>query len=44
MQNNSDNFRVETPDFEMIMKKKLASLRRKVEAKNYLLRQLSSNK
>jgi hypothetical protein len=44
MQNNSDNFRVETPDFEMIMKKKLASLKRKVEAKNYLLRQLSSNK
>ena len=41
MQNNSDNFRVETTDFEMMMKKKLANLRRKVDVKNYVLRQLS---
>lgn len=42
MQNNSDNFRVETSDFEMMMKKKLANLKRKVDVKNYLLRQLST--
>jgi len=41
MQNNSDNFRVETPDFEMMMKKKLSSLKRKVDVKNYILKQLS---
>jgi hypothetical protein len=41
MQNNSDNFRVETADFEMMMKKKLANLKRKVDVKNYVLRQLS---
>ena len=41
MQNNSDNFRVETPDFEMMMKKKLSSLKRKIDVKNYVLRQLS---
>jgi hypothetical protein len=42
MQNNSDNFRVETADFEMMMKKKLANLKRKVDVKNYVLRQLST--
>lgn len=42
MQNNSDNFRVETPDFEMMMKKKLSSLKRKVDVKNYILKQLST--
>lgn len=41
MQNNSDNFRVETSDFEMMMKKKLSSLKRKVDVKNYILKQLS---
>jgi hypothetical protein len=41
MQNNSDNFRVETADFEMMMKKKLSSLKRKIDVKNYVLRQLS---
>ncbi len=41
MQNNSDNFRVETPDFEMMMKKKLSSLKRKIDVKNYVLKQLS---
>jgi Domain of Unknown Function (DUF349) len=41
MQLNSGNFRVETPDFEMMMKKKLANIKRKVDVKNYLLRQLS---
>lgn len=41
MQNNSDNFRVETTDFEMMIKKKLANLKRKVDVKNYVLRQLS---
>jgi len=41
MQHNSDNFRVETADFEMMMKKKLSSLKRKIDVKNYVLRQLS---
>ncbi|MCM0060403.1 MAG: DUF349 domain-containing protein [Algoriphagus sp.] len=41
MQHNSDNFRVETSDFEMMMKKKLSSLKRKIDVKNYVLRQLS---
>ncbi len=41
MQHNSDNFRVETPDFEMMMKKKVSSLKRKIDVKNYVLRQLS---
>jgi hypothetical protein len=41
MQSNSDNFRVQTPDFEMMMKKKLSGLKRKVDVKNYILKQLS---
>lgn len=41
MQNNTDNFRVQTEDFEIMMKKKLSALKRKVEVKNYLLKQLS---
>jgi hypothetical protein len=41
MQNNSDNFRVQTPDFEMMMRKKLSGLKRKMDVKNYLLKQLS---
>jgi predicted nuclease with TOPRIM domain len=41
MQNNSDNFRVETADFEMMMKKKLSSLKRKIDVKNYVLKQLA---
>lgn len=41
MQSNSDNFRVQTADFEMMMKKKLSGLKRKVDVKNYILKQLS---
>lgn len=41
MQNNSDNFRVQTPDFEMMMRKKLSGIKRKVDVKNYILKQLS---
>jgi len=41
MQNNTDNFRVQTEDFEIMIKKKLSALKRKVEVKNYLLKQLS---
>jgi len=41
MENNSANFRVETADFEMMMKKKLSNLKRKIDVKNYVLRQLS---
>ncbi|WP_040302982.1 DUF349 domain-containing protein [Algoriphagus machipongonensis] len=40
-QNNSENFRVETKDFEIMMRKKLSGLKRKVDVKNYILRQLS---
>ncbi len=40
-QNNSENFRVQTKDFEIAMMKKLAGLKRKVDVKNYILRQLS---
>jgi hypothetical protein len=43
MQNNSDNFRVETADFEMMMRKKLSSLKRKIDVKNYVLKQLYPN-
>lgn len=42
MQNNSANFRVDTVDFEMMMKKKLSNLKRKIDVKNYVLRQISS--
>ncbi len=41
MQNNTDNFRVQTEDFEIMMKKKLSGLKRKVDVKNFLLKQLS---
>lgn len=41
MQSNSENFRVQTPDFEMMMRKKLSGLKRKVDVKNYILKQLS---
>lgn len=41
MQNNTDNFRVQTEDFEIMMKKKLSGLKRKVDVKNYILKQLS---
>ncbi len=41
MQNNSENFRVQTPDFEMMMRKKLSGLKRKIDVKNYILKQLS---
>lgn len=41
MQENSENFRVQTPDFEMMMRKKLSGLKRKVDVKKYILKQLS---
>ncbi|SIN65285.1 DUF349 domain-containing protein [Algoriphagus halophilus] len=40
-QSNSDNFRIQTQDFEIMMRKKLSGLKRKVDVKNYILRQLS---
>ncbi|MEN2284185.1 DUF349 domain-containing protein [Algoriphagus sp. SE2] len=43
VQNNSENFRVQTQDFEIMMRKKLSGLKRKVDVKNYILRQLSFN-
>lgn len=40
-QNNTDNFRIQSPDFDMMMKKKLFGIKRKVDVKNYVLKQLS---
>ncbi|NVK49877.1 MAG: DUF349 domain-containing protein [Cyclobacteriaceae bacterium] len=40
-QDNSGNFRVQTGDFEIMMKKKLFGLKRKVDVKNHILKQLS---
>ncbi len=40
-QNNTDNFQVRSSDFEIMMKKKLSALKRKVDVKNYILKQLS---
>lgn len=42
-QENSDNFRVQSADFDIMMKKKLFSVKRKVDVKNYILKQLSFN-
>jgi hypothetical protein len=42
-QSNSDNFRVQSADFDIMMKKKLFSVKRKVDVKNYILKQLSFN-
>ncbi len=42
-QANSDNFRVQSADFDIMMKKKLFSVKRKVDVKNYILKQLSFN-
>jgi len=40
-QANSENFRVQSADFDIMMKKKLFSVKRKVDVKNYILKQLS---
>ncbi|HCX77760.1 MAG TPA: DUF349 domain-containing protein, partial [Algoriphagus sp.] len=40
-QGNTDNFQVRSSDFEIMMKKKLSGLKRKVDVKNYILKQLS---
>jgi len=40
-QNNTENFRVQSADFDIMMKKKLFALKRKVDVKNYILKQLS---
>lgn len=40
-QNNSENFRVQSADFDIMMKKKLFAVKRKVDVKNYILKQLS---
>ena len=40
-QENTDNFRVKSNDFDMMMKKKLFGIKRKVDVKNYILKQLS---
>lgn len=42
-QNNTENFRVQTGDFEIMMRKKLSGLKRKVDVKSYILKQLSFN-
>ncbi|WP_057937624.1 DUF349 domain-containing protein [Algoriphagus resistens] len=40
-QNNTENFRVQSADFDVMMKKKLFAVKRKVDVKNYILKQLS---
>ena len=40
-QNNTENFRVQSADFDIMMKKKLFAVKRKVDVKNYILKQLS---
>ncbi len=40
-QDNTENFRVQSGDFDIMMKKKLFGLKRKVDVKNYILKQLS---
>ncbi|PZX61355.1 uncharacterized protein DUF349 [Algoriphagus ratkowskyi] len=42
-QNNTENFRVQSADFDIMMKKKLFAVKRKVDVKNYILKQLSFN-
>jgi hypothetical protein len=42
-QNNTENFRVQSADFDVMMKKKLFAVKRKVDVKNYILKQLSFN-
>lgn len=42
-QENSQNFRVNSGDFDAMMKKKLFAIKRKVDVKNYILKQLSFN-
>jgi hypothetical protein len=40
-ENNTENFRVQSADFDIMMKKKLFAVKRKVDVKNYILKQLS---
>ncbi|WP_192348262.1 DUF349 domain-containing protein [Algoriphagus sp. Y33] len=40
-QSNTENFRVQSADFDIMMKKKLFAVKRKVDVKNYILKQLS---
>lgn len=40
-QNNTENFRVQSADFDIMMKKKLFAVKRKVDVKNYILKQLA---
>ncbi|MEP0712097.1 MAG: DUF349 domain-containing protein [Algoriphagus sp.] len=42
-QQNTENFRVQSADFDIMMKKKLFAAKRKVDVKNYILKQLSFN-
>ncbi|MEP1087183.1 DUF349 domain-containing protein [Algoriphagus sp.] len=42
-QQNTENFRVQSADFDIMMKKKLFAVKRKVDVKNYILKQLSFN-
>lgn len=42
VRDNSENFRSPEPDFEIMMKKKLSTLKRKVDVKNFILKELSN--
>lgn len=39
---NADNFKSNDPDFEIMMRKKISSFRRKIEVKNFILTELSN--
>lgn len=42
VRDNTENFRSPEPDFESMMKKKLSTLKRKVDVKNFILKELSN--
>ena len=42
VRDNTENFRSPEPDFEIMMKKKLSTLKRKVDVKNFILKELSN--
>lgn len=39
---NSENFRSQEPDFEIMMRRKISAFRRKIDVKNFILKELSN--
>ncbi|MCH7403487.1 DUF349 domain-containing protein [Belliella kenyensis] len=42
VRDNSDNFRSQEPDFEIMMRRKISAFRRKIDVKNFILKELSN--